>query len=164
MRVRSLLDIVVHIQSTDLLISVGERAKFTCNFTGEHRVRQEDIAWLKGKTNETLRIGIDSVCSLDDQPLVADATRVITSTQQLANVTVITLEILASRPSDTGSYRCSYGHGVQSKEARLYLRDVNQPVQLRSLSSSSVTSTASMSAIFRTVFYLFILHSLSFAL
>ena len=61
-RVRAPLDIVVHIQSTDLLISVGERAKFTCNFTGEHRVRQEDIAWLKGKTNVTLRTGIR--CSL----------------------------------------------------------------------------------------------------
>jgi hypothetical protein len=96
---------------------------------------------------------------IDGKPLLVDATRVTTSTE-LPNVTVTTLQIVASRPSDGGSYRCSDGHSAQSKEAKLYLRDTNQQTYLRSLSSSSSSSSSSIpisSSACRTVFYLFIL-------
>jgi len=32
----------------DILVSIGETAQFSCNFTGEHRVHQEKVTWLKG--------------------------------------------------------------------------------------------------------------------
>jgi hypothetical protein len=91
---------------------------------------------------------------IDGKPLVADATRVTTSTE-LPNVTVTTLQIVASHINDSGSYRCSDGHGAHSKEAKLYLRDTNQQISLRSLSSS--TSILSL-LLYRTVFYSFIFH------
>lgn len=91
---------------------------------------------------------------IDGKPLVADATRVTTSTE-LPNVTVTTLQIVASHINDSGSYRCSDGHGAQSKEAKLYLRDTNQQISLRSLSSS--TSILSLLS-YRAVFYSFIFH------
>ncbi len=89
---------------------------------------------------------------IDGKPLVADATRVTTSTE-LPNVTVTTLQIVASHLNDSGSYRCSDGHGAQSKESKLYLRDTNPQIFPRSLSSStSITPFLT----FRTVFYSFI--------
>jgi hypothetical protein len=97
---------------------------------------------------------------IDGKPLITDATRVTTS-NELPNVTVTTLQIVASHLNDSGSYRCSDGHSAQSKEARLYLRDTNQQIFLRSLSSS--TSISSLLA-FRTVFYLFIFHFFLFIL
>ncbi len=91
---------------------------------------------------------------IDGKPLTADATRVTTSTE-LPNVTVTTLQIIVSNFNDSGSYRCSDGHGAQSKEAKLYLRDANQEIFLRSLSSST---SISILLSFRTVFYSFIFH------
>ncbi len=61
----------------------------------------------------------------------------MTTSTELPNVTVTTLQIVASHFNDSGSYRCSNGHGAQSKEAKLYLRDTNQQIFLRSLSSSN---------------------------
>ncbi len=78
----------------------------------------------------------------------------MTRTIELPNATVTTLQIVASQLKDSGSYRCSDGHGAQSKEAKLYFRDTNQQIFLRSLSSS--TSIVTLLS-FRTVFYLFIL-------
>jgi hypothetical protein len=82
----------------------------------------------------------------------------VTTSAELPNITVTTLRIIASHLNDSGSYRCSDGHGAQSKEAKLYLRDTNQQILLRSLSSS--TSLLS----FRTVFYSFIFHFFLFIL
>ena len=78
----------------------------------------------------------------------------MTISTELPNVTVTILQIVASRPSDSGSYRCSDGYSAQSKEAKLYLRDTSQQTFLRSLSSSTSISSST----FRTVFYLVILH------
>lgn len=91
---------------------------------------------------------------VDGKPLITDATRVTTSTE-LPNATVTTLQIVASQLDDSGSYRCSDGHGAQSREAKLYLRDINQQMSLRSC--SPLTS-------FRTVFLLFIFHFFLFIL
>ena len=30
------------------LVSIGDTTQFSCNFTGEHRVRREKVTWLKG--------------------------------------------------------------------------------------------------------------------
>ncbi|CAF1130970.1 unnamed protein product [Rotaria sordida] len=136
-------DIIVDIQPIDVLVSIGDKTKFSCNFTGEQRVRREKVTWLK-----------------DNTPLAPDATRVTTSIE-LPNVTVTTLEIAVSHLNDSGSYRCSDGHGAQSKEAKLYLRDTNQQLFLRSLSSK--TSISSLLS-FRTVFYLLIFQLLLFIL
>lgn len=133
-------DIIVDIQPIDVLVSIGETTQFSCNFTGEHRVRREKVTWLK-----------------DGKPLVADSTRVTTSTEY-PNVTMTTLKILASHVNDSGSYRCSNGHGAKSKEAKLYLRDTNQQVSARSLSSSSSISILFLN---RTVFC-FIVFSIFF--
>jgi hypothetical protein len=42
------IDIIVDIQPIDVLVSIGDTTQFSCNFTGEHRVRREKITWLKG--------------------------------------------------------------------------------------------------------------------
>jgi hypothetical protein len=93
---------------------------------------------------------------LDGQPLVADATRVTTSAE-LPNVTVTVLQIVASRPSDSGSYRCSNGHGAQSKEAKLYLRDSHLHAFLRSLAASSASSQ--YPTVFCLLLFLVLIHS-----
>ena len=85
----------------------------------------------------------------------------MTTSIELPNVTVTTLQIVASHLNDSGSYRCSDGHSAQSKEAKLYLRDTNQQLSLRSLSSSISISSF---LLFRTVFYLFIFHFCLFIL
>ena len=46
----SILDIIVDIQPSDVLVSVGDKTQFSCNFTGQHRVRREKVTWLKGKS------------------------------------------------------------------------------------------------------------------
>ncbi|CAF2517725.1 unnamed protein product [Rotaria sp. Silwood2] len=136
-------DIIVDIQPIDVLVSIGDKTKFSCNFTGEYRVRREKVTWLK-----------------DNTPLAPDTTRVTTSIE-LPNVTVTTLEIAVTNLNDSGSYRCSDGHGARSKEAKLYLRDTNQQLFLRSLSSK--TSISSLLS-FRTVFYLLIFQLFLFIL
>jgi len=133
-------DITVNIQPSDVLVSVGDTTEFSCNFTGQHRVRREKVTWLK-----------------DGKPLLSDATRITTSSE-LPNATVTVLHIIASRPSDSGSYRCSDGYSAQSKEAKLYLRDGNFHTFFRSLSSSNSNSKFSS---YRTVFCLFIFLFLS---
>ncbi|UJR30313.1 hypothetical protein I4U23_017850 [Adineta vaga] len=130
-------DIIVDIQPTDVLVSLGDSTQFSCQFTGEHRVQREQVTWLK-----------------DGKPLIADATRVTISTE-LPNATVTTLQIVASQLNDSGSYRCSNGHGAQSREAKLYLRDINQQMSFRSCSSFIS---------FQTVFSLFIFHVFLFIL
>ena len=50
----SSLDVLVDIQPSDVLVSVGDRTQFSCNFTGQHRVRREQITWLKGKVRPSL--------------------------------------------------------------------------------------------------------------
>jgi hypothetical protein len=83
----------------------------------------------------------------------------VTTSTELPNATVTTLQIVASQLNDSGSYRCSDGHSAQSKEAKLYLRDTNQQIHIRSLSAStSISSFLSC----RTVFYLFIFQFFSF--
>jgi len=89
---------------------------------------------------------------IDGKPLLSDASRITTSSE-LPNATVTVLHIISSRPSDSGSYRCSDGHHAQSKEAKLYLRDGNLHTFFRSLSSS--TSISKISS-YRTVVCLFI--------
>ncbi len=42
------LDIIVQIQPSDVLVSLGDETEFSCNFTGQHRVRREKVTWLKG--------------------------------------------------------------------------------------------------------------------
>lgn len=42
------LDIIVSIQPNDAFVSVGDQTEFSCNFTGQHRVKREKITWLKG--------------------------------------------------------------------------------------------------------------------
>lgn len=96
-------------------------------------------------------ISINSFPFSDGQPLLSDASRITTS-MELPNATVTVLHIVASRPSDRGSYRCSDGESAQSKEAKLYLRDGNIQTFLRSLSSSCSLTRIS---IFRTVFCLY---------
>jgi len=128
-------DIIVNIQPSDVLVSVGDQTEFSCNFTGQHRVRREKVTWFK-----------------DGKPLLSDGSRITTSTE-LPNATVTILHIIASRPSDSGSYRCSDGHSAQSKEAKLYLRDGNLHTFIHSLSSSAFISKFSF---YRTVFCLFI--------
>ncbi len=95
---------------------------------------------------------IELIFLIDGKPLVADATRVTISTE-LPDVTVTTLQIVASHSNDSGFYRCSDGH-AQSQEAKLHIRDTDQPISFRSSSSSSI----------RTVFYSFILHFFLFIL
>ncbi|CAF1147935.1 unnamed protein product [Adineta steineri] len=138
-------DIIVDIQPTDVLLSLGDSTQFSCNFTGEYRVRREKVTWLK-----------------DGKPLITDGTRVTISTE-LPNATVTTLQIVASQLNDSGSYRCSDGHSAQSKEAKLYLRDTHQQVFLRSFSSSSTSSLLTLLS-FRTVFCFFIFHFFLFIL
>ncbi|CAF3854204.1 unnamed protein product [Rotaria sp. Silwood2] len=128
-------DIIISIQPSDVLISIGDKTEFSCNFTGQHRIRRDKITWLK-----------------DGKPLTSDASHITTSAE-LPNVTVTVLHIIASHPSDSGSYRCSDGHSAQSKEAKLYLRDGNLHTFLRSLSSST---TISKFFSYRTVVCLFI--------
>ena len=94
--------------------------------------------------------------SIDGKPLISDGVRQTTSTE-LPNVTVTVLHIVASRPSDSGRYRCSDGHSLQSKEAKLSLRDGHLHSFLRSL--SSVSSPSIFSSSFRTVLSLFIVLS-----
>lgn len=89
----------------------------------------------------------ESLFSLDGKPVVSDGVRMAVSTE-LPNATVTVLHIVASRPSDSGSYRCSDGHSVQSKEAKLSLRDTSLHAFIRSLSSST---SSSVLASFRTV-------------
>jgi hypothetical protein len=84
--------------------------------------------------------------------LISDASRITTSSE-LPNATITVLHIIASRPSDSGSYRCSDGSGAQSKEAKLYLRDGNFHTLFHSLSSSN--SILKFSS-YRTVFCCFI--------
>jgi hypothetical protein len=43
-----IIDIIVDIQPTDVLVSIGDTTQFSCNFTGEQRVRREKVTWLKG--------------------------------------------------------------------------------------------------------------------
>jgi hypothetical protein len=55
------LDIIVQIQPSDVLVSLGDETEFSCNFTGQHRVRREKVTWLKGnlstkKTKLSLRV------------------------------------------------------------------------------------------------------------
>jgi hypothetical protein len=42
------IDILVDIQPIDVYVSIGDKTQFSCNFTGEHRVRREKVTWLKG--------------------------------------------------------------------------------------------------------------------
>jgi hypothetical protein len=42
------IDIIVDIQPIDVYVSIGDTTKFSCNFTGEHRVRREKVTWFKG--------------------------------------------------------------------------------------------------------------------
>ena len=42
------IDITVDIQPIDVYVSIGDKTEFSCNFTGEHRVRREKVTWLKG--------------------------------------------------------------------------------------------------------------------
>ncbi len=77
----------------------------------------------------------------------------MTTSTELPNATVTTLQIVASQLNDSGSYRCSDGHSAQSREAKLYLRDVNFQSFIHSLSSSSFILKFSS---YRTVFYLVI--------
>ncbi|CAF3924900.1 unnamed protein product [Rotaria magnacalcarata] len=135
-------DVIVRIQPSDALVSVGDKTEFSCNFTGKHRILRDKITWLK-----------------DGKPITSDTSHVTTSTE-LVDATVTVLHITASRPSDSGSYRCSDGHSVQSKEARLYLRDDNAHTFLRSLSSATSSFSKSLSS--RTVFRLFIFLFFSF--
>jgi hypothetical protein len=44
-----LLDIIVNIQPNDVLVSLGDKTEFSCNFTGQYRVRRDKVTWLKGK-------------------------------------------------------------------------------------------------------------------
>lgn len=152
-----LLDIIVQIQPSDVLVSLGDTTEFSCNFTGQHRVRREQVTWFKGK-NILLIFLFHHSYSLDGQPLLSDGTRITTS-MELPDATITVLHIVASRPSDRGSYRCSDGQNAQSKEAKLYLRDGNINTFLRSLSSSG---SLSMNSSFRTVFCLYIFLSLFF--
>ena len=101
---------------------------------------------------------------LDGKPLVSDGTRTTTSTE-LPNATLTVLHIVASRPSDSGSYRCSDGHSAQSKEAKLYLRDSNLHHFLRSLSSSSSSSSTSTlhSSFYRTVLFFLLMFPMFFS-
>ena len=46
---RHLLDILVDIHPTNAYVSIGDPAEFSCNFTGQHRVRSENVTWLKGQ-------------------------------------------------------------------------------------------------------------------
>lgn len=91
----------------------------------------------------------------DGKPIQSDSSHVTTSAE-LPNATVTILHITASRPSDSGSYRCSDGSTAQSREAKLYLRDGTFHTFLRSLSSSSSSMRFYPS---RTVFCLFIFFS-----
>ncbi len=43
-----IIDILVDIQPIDVLVSIGDTTQFSCNFTGEQRVRREKVTWLKG--------------------------------------------------------------------------------------------------------------------
>jgi len=79
----------------------------------------------------------------------------VTTSTELPNVTVTTLQIVASHFNDSGSYRCSDGHGAQSKEAKLYLRDTNQQISSRSLSSSSSSSSILSEQCFIYSFFIF---------
>ncbi|CAF1593129.1 unnamed protein product [Adineta ricciae] len=127
-------DVTVHIQPSDVLVSVGDKTEFSCNFTGQYRVRRNKVTWLK-----------------DGKPLLSDASHMTISTE-LPNATVAVLQILASRSTDSGSYRCTDGYHVQSKEVKLYLRDGNLHQSIQSLSSSNSTNIFSS---FRTVFLLY---------
>lgn len=151
----------MQIQPSDVLVSLGDTTEFSCNFTGQHRVRREQVTWFKGKHFHRSHSIIPIVFSFlsDGQPLLSDATRITTS-MELPNATITVLHIVASRPSDRGSYRCSDGQSAQSKEAKLYLRDGNINTFLRSLSSSASLSriSSSSSSSFRTVFFLSLLN------
>ncbi|CAF1238161.1 unnamed protein product [Adineta steineri] len=136
-------DIIVNIQPSDVLVSVGDKTEFYCNFTGQYRVRRDKVTWLK-----------------DGKPLLSDVSHITTSTE-LPNVTVTVLHIVSSRLSDSGSYRCSDGHSVQSKEAKLYLRDGNLNRFPQSLSSSSFTLKLSLD---RTILFVCIFFSLVLSL
>ncbi len=46
------LDIIVQIQPSDVLVSLGDQTEFSCNFTGQHRVRREKVTWLKGNISQ----------------------------------------------------------------------------------------------------------------
>ncbi len=146
-----LLDIIVQIQPSDVLVSLGDRTEFSCNFTGQHRVRREKVTWLKGNI-ERKPSPTNFSSSLDGKPLLLDASRITTSTE-FPNATVTVLHIMASRPSDRGSYRCSDGYSAQSKEAKLYVRDGNLHTFFRSLSSSTSSSKYSS---YRTVSFFFV--------
>jgi hypothetical protein len=78
----------------------------------------------------------------------------VTTSTELPDVTVTTLQIVASHSNDSGVYRCSNGRGAQSREAKLHIRDIDQQISFRSSSSSSI----------RTVFYSLILHFFLFIL
>lgn len=147
-----LLDIVVNIQPSDVLVSIGDKTEFSCNFTGQYRVRRDKVTWLKGNFSEKNILKINFLLIIDGKPLPSDASRITVSTE-LPNATVTVLQIMASRPSDGGSYRCSDGHSAQSKEAKLYLRDGSLNRFLHSLSSSSFIFKFSS---YRTVFCLYI--------
>lgn len=121
-------------------MSTGDSARFSCYFTGKHPVQAEDITWLQGIDQIFIPLDSKSFFLLDDQPVKVDAIRVITATQ-LINMTVSHLHIETSRISDSGSYRCSDGNHAQSREARLYLQDLNEQILFRSLSSSSMSNS-----------------------
>ena len=78
-----------------------------------------------------------------------DPTRVIT-TADLNNMTMSSLQIINSKSNDSGSYRCFDGQHALSREAKLYIKDVNDDMLLGSI-SSSLSSIACLWS-YRTVF------------
>lgn len=147
-------DVVVDIQLSDVFVSLGDTTEISCNFTGQYRVRRNKVTWLKGNRSSTHDpLALHTCCCLDGKPLLSDASR-ITVSKELPNATVTTLHIVASRASDSGSYRCSDGHSVQSKEVKLYLRDGHARKSSQLLSSSSFTHQVSLR---RTVFVSYML-------
>lgn len=157
-----MLDVIVNIQPSDVLVSVGDKTQFTCNFTGQHRVRREKVTWLKGKHIERRKkmLKLRIFFFPDGKPIQSDSSH-ITTAAELPNATVTILHIIASRPSDSGSYRCSDGSTAHSREAKLYLRDGPFHTFLRSLATSSSSMKFDSS---RTVFCLLIFLLFSFLL
>lgn len=60
---------MVNIEPIDASVLVGDKIKFSCNFSGKHRVLKDSIVWLKGrikyKTKEKYFLFILLVLSSD---------------------------------------------------------------------------------------------------
>ena len=145
----SFVDLLIDIQPLNIHVTQGDPAQFSCSFSGEHRVQREGVVWLKGivvlcvvDAQLCLSSSPFLVC-LDGRAIEADGNRVITITE-LVNVTLTTLQLVACRTSDRGSYRCTDGRFGQSREAKLYLQDTSEQIFLRSISSFSPRTVVSL--------------------